>query len=90
LPETHIIVAQIIPYSFGPLEEHISYNAAIPGIVASRGPRVSLVDMQNILSQDDFADAYHPNAQGYDKMARSWEAAIFTLESLPDLTCSPK
>ncbi len=90
LPEARIIVAQIIPYSSGPLEEHTAYNAAIPGIIASKGPRVSVVDMQNILSQDDFADTYHPNAGGYDKMARAWETAILTLESLPDLTCSPK
>ena len=90
LPEARIIVAQIIPYSSGPLEEHTAYNAAIPGIIASKGPRVSVVDMQNILSQDDFADTYHPNAGGYDKMARAWQAAILTLESLPDLTCSPK
>jgi lysophospholipase L1-like esterase len=90
LPEIHIIVAQIIPYSSGPLEEHIAYNAAIPGIVESKGQRVSMVDMQNILSQDDYADIYHPNDEGYDKMARAWETAILALETPSDLTCSPK
>jgi lysophospholipase L1-like esterase len=89
LPETHIIVAQIIPYSSGPTEKHISLNAAIPDIVAARAPRVSMVDMQNILSQDDYADTYHPNNQGYDKMARAWETAILGLQDLPDLTCPP-
>jgi lysophospholipase L1-like esterase len=76
LPQTHIIVAQIIPFRRGSDPEHQSYNAAIPGIVASKGPRVSMVDMQNILSKSDYADGLHPNASGYDKMALAWEPAI--------------
>ena len=76
LPQTHVIVAQIIPFRRGPDNAHQSYNAAIPGTVASKGPRVSMVDMQNILSKSDYADGLHPNAGGYDKMARAWEPAI--------------
>ena len=76
LPKTHVIVAQIIPFRRGPEPGHESFNAAIPGIVASKGPRVSMVDMQNILSKSDYADGLHPNAAGYDKMARAWEPAI--------------
>lgn len=76
LPRTHIIVAQIIPFRRGPELGHQSYNAAIPGIVASKGPRVSMVDMQNILSKSDYAEGLHPNTDGYDKMARAWEPAI--------------
>ncbi len=76
VPQTHIIVAQIIPFRRGPDPGHQSYNAAIPGVVASKGPRVSMVDMQAVLSPSDYADGLHPNAGGYDKMARAWEPAI--------------
>ena len=76
LPQTHVIVAQIIPFRRGPEQGHQSYNAAIPAIVASKGPRVSMVDMQTVLSSNDYADGLHPNAGGYDKMARAWETAI--------------
>ncbi len=77
LPQTRVIVAQIIPFRWGPPDpDHQSYNAAIPGIVVSKGPRVSMVDMRNILSKSDYADGLHPNAGGYDKMARAWETAI--------------
>ena len=76
LPRTKVIVAQIIPFRTGADPAHQSYNAALPGIVASKGPRVTLVDMQTILTAADYADRLHPNASGYDKMARAWEPAI--------------
>jgi len=76
LPKVRVIVAQIIPFRRGPDQGHQSYNRAIPGIVASKGPRVSVIDMQNILSMSDYADGLHPNASGYDKMARAWETAL--------------
>jgi len=38
--------------------------------------------MQNILSKSDYADGLHPNANGYDKMARTWEPAIRTVLSV--------
>jgi len=76
LPQVQVIVAQIIPFAIGPDQVHQSYNAAIPGIVASKGPRVSIVDMRNVLSRSDYADIVHPKAGGYDKMARAWERAL--------------
>jgi lysophospholipase L1-like esterase len=76
LPRTHVVVAQIIPFRKGPDRAHQAYAAALPGIVASKAPRVSLVDMQTILTPTDYADGIHPNASGYDKMARAWEPAI--------------
>jgi lysophospholipase L1-like esterase len=76
LPRAQVIVAQIIPFRRGSDPDHQSYNASIPGIVTSKGPRVSMVDMQSILSKSDYADDIHPNADGYDKMARAWEPAI--------------
>ena len=76
LPKVRVIVAQIIPFRHGAEEGHRSYNAAIPGIAASKGARVSVVDMRNILSMSDYADGLHPNANGYNKMARAWQTAI--------------
>ena len=76
LPRTHVIVAQIIPFRAGPDRDHQSYNDAIPRIVASKGPRVSQVDMRTTILPGDYADGLHPNASGYDKMARAWEPAI--------------
>jgi hypothetical protein len=80
LPETHIIVAQIIRTRWGSDSNHLFYNDAIPGIVASKGRRVSVVDMRNILSRGDFTTLYHPSPRGYDKMAHVWEKAILTLD----------
>jgi lysophospholipase L1-like esterase len=76
LPRAHVIVAQIIPFRSGPDQDHQSYNDAIPGIVAAKGRRVSLVDMQRVLAPSDYADGLHPNAGGYDKLARAWEAGL--------------
>ncbi len=76
LPQARVIVAQIIPFRLGPDEVHRSYNAAISRIVVSKGPRVSLADMQNVVSRGDYADIFHPKPDGYDKMARAWERAL--------------
>ena len=68
-----------------------SYNAAIPGIVASKGSRVSVVDMQTILSMSDYADRLDPNAAGYDKMGRAWKTAIRAVlsGSSPEIATQP-
>ena len=79
LPDTQVIVAQIISYRQPAGPGHTAFNAAIPGIAASKGPRVSTIDMQALLEPRDYADGVHPNAAGYDKMARAWEAAIRAL-----------
>jgi len=86
LPNTHIIVAQIIPFRRGPERGHELFNNAIPEIAASKGPRVTIVDMRNILSRADYADGLHPNAGGYDKMAQAWEAKIHELLSASTLS----
>jgi lysophospholipase L1-like esterase len=80
LPQTHIIVAQIIRTRWGSDAKHIFYNDAIPDIAASKGARVSVVDMENVLSKSDFTTLYHPNPKGYDKMAHAWESAILALK----------
>jgi hypothetical protein len=70
-------VAQIIPHADPVKEARIqTFNAAIPGIVASRGSKVHLVDMHSALTTADLADGVHPSAAGYDKMADVWYAAL--------------
>ena len=76
LPSARLIVAQIIPYRSGLSPGQALYDAAIPPIVASKGSRASVVDMRAVLSEADYADEIHPNASGYDKLARAWEKAI--------------
>jgi len=80
LPQTHIIVAQIIPTLWGMDSDHHSYNDAIPGVIAPKGVNVSMVDMRYILSKSDFITLYHPNTDGYNKMAYAWESAILALD----------
>jgi lysophospholipase L1-like esterase len=75
-PHAHLVVAQIIPYRAGPDHDNRSFNDAVSRIVGSKGAHVSLVDMRTTLSSSDYADDLHPNASGYDKMARVWEAGI--------------
>jgi hypothetical protein len=58
-----------------------TFNAAIPAIVAGKGPRAHLVNMHSALTTADLADGVHPNAAGYDKMAAVWHAA---LQSVPN------
>jgi hypothetical protein len=79
LPETHVIVARIIRTRWGSDTKHIYYNNKVSEIAASKGPQVSMVDMQDVLSRGDFTTLYHPSPRGYDKMAHAWETAILAL-----------
>jgi lysophospholipase L1-like esterase len=80
LPETQVVVAQIIRTRWGSDAKHRFYNDAIPDLAASKGSRISVIDMRNVLSQNDFTTLYHPSPKGYDKMAHAWESAILALE----------
>jgi lysophospholipase L1-like esterase len=79
LPEAHIIVAQIIRTRWGSDSNHISFNLAVSDIAAAKAERISVVDMQDILSRSDFITLYHPSPRGYDKMAHAWKSAILAL-----------
>jgi lysophospholipase L1-like esterase len=76
-PDADIFVATIIPFA-DPVKEAKAqtFNAAIPGIVASKGSKVHLVNMRAALTTADLADSVHPSATGYDKMADVWYAAL--------------
>lgn len=85
-PNAHTIVANLIPVhsTRSPLFERVvTYNAAVPGVVATHqglGHKVSYLDMYSFLTApDDLLDVVHPTAAGYDNMALGWEAGINAL-----------
>lgn len=76
-PSADVFVATIIPLANAGQEAAArTFNAALPGIVQSKGPRVHLVDMHAALTTADLIDGVHPTAGGYDKMAATWYAAL--------------
>lgn len=80
-PNVELFVAQITPESDPTLEARVTaFNAALPDIVAQKGPMTHLVDMHSAITTADLADGVHPNAGGYDKMGDRWFAA---LQSVP-------
>jgi lysophospholipase L1-like esterase len=80
-PNVQLFVAQIITEQGEPHATMIdNYNAAIPGIVASKGPNVHVVNMHAALTAADLADGVHPTQAGYNKMAPVWYDA---LQSVP-------
>lgn len=82
-PLAEVFVAQITPIpDDAVLEGRVrAFNAALPAVVAQRGPRTHLVDMHSGFSPADLEDGVHPTSAGYAKMADRWAAA---LESVPD------
>ncbi|MFI7630664.1 lectin [Microbispora rosea] len=80
VPNADVFVATIIPLSNSGQESAArTFNAAIPGIVQSKvnsGKHVHLVDMHSKLTTGDLIDGIHPTANGYDKMAAAWYAAL--------------
>jgi lysophospholipase L1-like esterase len=90
-PAAEVFVAQIIPNGDAANEAKTqTFNAALPGIVAQKGPRTHLVDMHAALTTADLADGVHPSAAGYDKMAARWFAALqATPASLQPVTAPP-
>ncbi|MFC7483936.1 SGNH/GDSL hydrolase family protein [Luedemannella flava] len=83
-PNAEVFVAQIITLSnSGQANAVRTFNSALPAIVQSKvnaGKRVHLVDMYSALTTSDLIDGVHPTANGYDKMAARWYAA---LQSVP-------
>lgn len=76
-PAVELFVAQITPLTDPGREAQVrTFNAAIPGIVAQKGPRTHVVDMHTGFTHADLADSIHPNASGYDKMAERWFQAL--------------
>jgi lysophospholipase L1-like esterase len=75
-PAATVLLAQIVPSSDSTVQSRITaFNAALPGVAASRGDRVKLVDL-SVLSGADLADTLHPNDNGYARMAVRWYSAL--------------
>jgi lysophospholipase L1-like esterase len=79
-PDAHVFVSRIVGAQDAP--DHgaqqrriTAFNAAVPGIVAGRGPRVHLVD-HSLIDEADLADKLHPNDHGYAKMSALWYRAL--------------
>ena len=88
-PTALLVVGTVTPARDGPTEARvITFNAAIPGMVASRaqaGAHITMVDTFAALATDpNFAttqlgDYVHPNNSGYDLIARAWYAKVGSL-----------
>lgn len=96
-PGTYILVAQIsnsAPQNAAKTPAIEAFNAALPDIVSARranGQRVSIVNMFDVVSPENFADTtYHPNKAGYDQMADAWLEAISTLGPLDNPVVPPQ
>jgi lysophospholipase L1-like esterase len=56
-----------------------TFNAALPGIVASRtnaGKKVMEVNMDDYFGEKDLQDDLHPSDEGYLKMSVAWYDGI--------------
>ena len=76
-----MIVASIPPLADPVLLQRArAFNEAIPGVVASKGARVSFVDAFSALDMSDLdPDGVHLTAGGNEKLAAVWHAAIGAL-----------
>ncbi|MFI7598142.1 RICIN domain-containing protein [Actinoplanes sp. NPDC049681] len=89
-PTVELFVSTLIPESDPVLEARIqALNAAIPGIVAGKGPLTHLVDMHPVVGVADLADGTHPTAAGYDKMGAQWFSALRSVPASLDATVLP-
>jgi hypothetical protein len=87
-PNAQVIVASLIRRTDDASLEatQMSYNAAIPGLVAAQGANFHFVNMHAVIQATDLADGVHPNQAGYDKMADAWAPAIHAAARLEPLT----
>ena len=75
-PTATVLVAKIVPALDATIQARINaFNAAVPGIVGSRGTRAKLVDLST-LAASDLNDTLHPNDSGYARMAVRWYTAL--------------
>ncbi|MFC9687233.1 SGNH/GDSL hydrolase family protein [Kribbella sp. NPDC056951] len=81
VPGVTVLVASIVPSSDPGLNERINtYNAAVPGVVASvraTGADVRFVDLNARMSLSDISsDKLHPSDAGFLKMGDIWYDAV--------------
>lgn len=81
-PQVQLFVAKITPESGAAQEAMVqTYNNALAGVVATKGPQVHVVDLHSALTTADLADGVHPNPGGYEKMAAVWYDALRSVPS---------
>jgi hypothetical protein len=87
-PNAQVIVASLIRRTDNASLEatQMSYNAAVPGLVAAQGANFHFIDMHAVLQPTDLADGVHPNQGGYDKMASAWTPALHAVARVEPLT----
>jgi hypothetical protein len=86
-PNAQVIVASLILRTDNATHEatQMTYNSAIPGLVAAQGANFHFVDMHSVLSASDLADGQHPHQGGYNKMADAWVAALHPVAQVEPL-----
>jgi lysophospholipase L1-like esterase len=74
LPDVRVVVAKLLVVGYAAAAFR-RYNATLAGVVAARGPRVSLADMSRIPVANT-GDGVHPTDAGYRQMAYQWYRAL--------------
>jgi lysophospholipase L1-like esterase len=74
LPNVRVVVAKLLVVGYAGAAFR-RYNATLAGVVAARGPRVSLADMSRIPAANT-VDGVHPTDSGYRQMAYQWYQAL--------------
>ena len=94
-PDVTLYLASIVPINNNETKNANvqAFNAAMPGIVTNQqalGRNVILVPMYDAIDKDtDLADNLHPNAQGYQNMADTWDEALHLTTNLTVEITSP-
>ncbi|MFN8633189.1 MAG: SGNH/GDSL hydrolase family protein [Chloroflexota bacterium] len=95
LPDAYIVVSSIPRNLDTATHTRIqTYNAAIPGVLATRGSRVSFVDGYLAIRATDLdPDGTHLTATGYSHLAGAWYPTVHALLntlSPPPVSCTPR
>lgn len=89
--DTPVFLAAVIDFD-APVEAVSLYNAELKLRAGGRiagGDNIIVVDMQNdagLVAPGDYADTFHPNTDGYTKMANTWWAAMDAYFEGADIT----
>lgn len=90
-PTVRIVVGDVIPPWYGTQQDIASaavqrFDAALPGVVAAAGPRVSLARMSAAVTTSQLGDGLHPNDTGYRYMAWVWWRCMSPLLAADGIT----
>lgn len=88
-PEAEVLVGTLMPFDKRWAEREsaaLEFNGNLVKIVAkfqAQGKKVQLADFRRKVTPGDLSDGLHPNAAGYEKMAKVWAEAIAKMRSTP-------